>query len=577
MAGLTISATGWVNNLIVYLITEFNVKSIDAAQIFNIVNGCMALFPVVGAIIADSCIGCFSVIWISSIINLLGIILFTLTASFSTLRPKPCSESGICESPSQFQYAILILAMGLGSIGAAGTRFTMGTMGANQLDNQKHQENFFNWFLFTWNTSSIIAATAIVFVEDDVSWAWGFGICVAANVLGLIIFLAGKRFYRDVRPQGSPFKSLACVIIAAISKRKLQLSDKTQDYHNEIILDDGGKEVPVKAAPTESFKFLNRAAIVTQEDTRQDGSIKKSSSSSSSWTLCTVQQVEDLKTLIRIIPLWISGIFLSTPIGIQASLTILQAITMDRQIGSNFKIPSASIMVFVLISGAISLTIIDRLLGPIWEKITCKPLTPLQRIGIGHVLNVLSMAISAFVESKRLRAAKSHKFLQDSPVSVVPISVLWLIPQLIAVGMGEAFHFPGQASLYYQEFPASLKSTSTAMVAMLIGIAFYLSSAFIDLFRSVTNWLPDNINQGRLDNVYWVLVVVGGVNFVYYVVCACLYRYQNNQLSENRRIWILILCRLLGMSCEDWGRLVKWNAKEREEKERREWAGSADC
>ncbi|KAL3509280.1 hypothetical protein ACH5RR_028681, partial [Cinchona calisaya] len=106
-------------------------------------------------------------------------------------------------------------------------------------------------------------------------------------------------------------------------------------------------------------------------------------------------------------------------------------------------------------------------------------------------------AISAFVESKRLRAAKSHQVLQDSPVSVVPISVLWLIPQLIAPAMGEAFHLPGQASLYSLEFPASLKSTSTAM--------------------------------GRLDDVYWVLVVVGGVNFVYYLVCACLYGYPNNQ------------------------------------------------
>lgn len=264
---------------------------------------------------------------------------------------------------------------------------------------------------------------------------------------------------------------------------------------------------------------------MTQSDTQQDGSIKKS------WKLCTVQQVEDLKTLIRIIPLWISGIFLSTPIGIQASLTIVQALTMDRHIGPNFKIPSASIMVFVLISGAVSLPIIDRLLCPIWEKILRRPLTPLQRLGIGHVLNVLSMAISALVESKRLQVAKAHH-LQDSPVSVVPMSVLWLIPQLIVVGMGEAFHFPGQASLYYQEFPASLKSTSTALVAMLIGIAFYLSSAFIDLFRKMTNWLPDNINQGRLDNVYWVLVVIGGVNFLYYLVCAWLYRYQNSQLRN---------------------------------------------
>ncbi|XWS28449.1 hypothetical protein CRYUN_Cryun25bG0070000 [Craigia yunnanensis] len=59
-----------------------------------------------------------------------------------------------------------------------------------------------------------------------------------------------------------------------------------------------------------------------------------------------------------------------------------------------------------------------------------------------------------------------------SPVStnsIVPMLALLLLPQLVLTGIGEAFHFPGQVSLYYQEFPASLSSTATAMVAMIIG------------------------------------------------------------------------------------------------------------
>nr|XP_027070447.1 protein NRT1/ PTR FAMILY 2.6-like [Coffea arabica] len=392
-------------------------------------------------------------------------------------------------------------------------------MGAYQLDNPKHQEKFFNWFLFAWNSAAIVAATVVIYVRDDVSWAWGFGICVAANVLGLIIFLAGRRFYCDIKPQGSPFKDLTCVILAAIAKRKLLLSDKTQDFYSETS-DDAGKE-PVAAAPTESFKFLNPAALLTQSATEEDGSIKKS------WKLCTVQQVEDLKTLIRIIPLWTTGIFLSTPVAIQSSLTVIPALTMDRHFGPNFKIPPASIMVFTLLS-AISLPLIDRLSDPIWQKISIPPLTLLQKIGIGHVLTILSMAISALVESTRLRLSKAHNL--HSTVPMVPMSVFWLIPQLILVGIVEALSFPAQASLFYQEFPASLKSTSTAMAAMLVGMAFYLSAALIDLFRRVTNWLPDNINQGRLDNVYWMLVAIGGVNFVYYLVCTWFYK--SNQPEE---------------------------------------------
>ena len=110
--------------------------------------------------------------------------------------------------------------------------------------------------------------------------------------------------------------------------------------------------------------------------------------------------------------------------------------------------------------------------------------------------------------------------------------VLWLIPQLVLVGIGEAFHFPGQVALYYQEFPTSLKSTLTAMIAMIVGIAFYMSTVLIDLVQKIPGWLPNNINNGRLDNMYWLLVVGGVLNFGYYLVCASFYKYQNVEKGE---------------------------------------------
>ena len=86
------------------------------------------------------------------------------------------------------------------------------------------------------------------------------------------------------------------------------------------------------------------------------------------------------------------------------------------------------------------------------------------------------MVVSVLVESKRLKTAHG---------SMVPMFVMWLLPQLVLVGFGEAFHFPGQLQFCYQEFPASLRTTATAMVAMIIAIAFYLSTALIDLVRRV--------------------------------------------------------------------------------------------
>lgn len=69
--GLSLAATGWGCNLTVYLITVFNFKSIHATQISSIVAGSSNLFPIAGAILADSFFGSFSVISIFSMISLL--------------------------------------------------------------------------------------------------------------------------------------------------------------------------------------------------------------------------------------------------------------------------------------------------------------------------------------------------------------------------------------------------------------------------------------------------------------------------------------------------------------------------
>jgi len=81
--------------------------------------------------------------------------------------------------------------------------------------------------------------------------------------------------------------------------------------------------------------------------------------------------------------------------------------------------------------------------------------------------------------------------------------------------------------LYYQEFPPSLKNTATGMVAMIVALGFYLSTALIGIVRRATAWLPDNMNASRLENLYWLLAVLVSLNFGYYMLCARLYKYQN--------------------------------------------------
>ncbi|XP_049933907.1 protein NRT1/ PTR FAMILY 2.7-like isoform X2 [Nymphaea colorata] len=527
---LGLATYGAAANLIVYLVQEFNVSRIAAVQIFNIVNGCGAISPLVGGIISDSFAGCFSVILAASIISFLvrscpscislarransqGLVPMTLTAILQSLRPPPCTSlSNSCKPPSAFQYAILYASLALVCVGIGGSRFTMTTFGANQFDDPKRQETFINWFFMAFSVAMILASTVVVFVQDTVGWGWGYGICLAANVISIVILLIGKWYYKEVKPQGSPFTGIARLVIAAIRKRKVALSKNVSDYFYQ---DD---QMNTKQMCQVTSKF--RAAIITEGDTHSDGSLAKH------WRLCTTQQVEDLKSIINILPLWSSSIFLSTPIGVQSSLTILQALTMDRHLGAHFKIPASSFPVFALLAGSFFIAFLNLVVYPLCRKLLGWSPTLLLRIGAGHVLNITSMVASALVEARRLHVVHSHNLTKQKDYAIVPMSALWLVAPLVIVGAGEACHLPGQVSLYYEDFPTSLKGTATALMSVIIAVAFYLTAAIVNAVKKSTVWLPNDINYGRVDNVFWMLAVVGTLNFCYFILCAKWYRKQ---------------------------------------------------
>ncbi|XP_031486250.1 protein NRT1/ PTR FAMILY 2.6-like [Nymphaea colorata] len=513
-AMLGLAVNGSFANLIVYLIQQFNVDRIAAAQILNVFNGSTNITPVVGAIISDSFLGAFMVILISSLISFMGLIPLTLTSILPSLRPLPCaSTSNQCETPSALQYTVLYISLALVGVGIGGTRFTTVAFGANQFADEASRDVFVNWFFFSLYTANLLASTVVVYVQDNVGWAWGYGVCLVANIISVFTFIIGKWHYQDVRPQGSPFTGIARVLAAAIRKRRVALSPNFDDYFYQ---DDSeiAKKEPCLLTP--KFKFLNKAALVEEGDTHSGGSIAKP------WRLCTTQQVEDLKTLIKILPIWSSNIFLGLPIGVQGSLAILEALTMDRRLGSHFSIPASSFLVFSFLAGAVFIALLDRVVYPFLHKLLGLSPTLFQRIGAGHLITIMGMVAAALVEARRLSIAHSHGTMEQFNATV-PMSALWLVAPFALVGAGEACQLPAQVSFYFEEFPAPLKGSSAAMMAVIIAIGFYLSAAVVKIVKISTSWLPNDINHGRMDNVFWMLAVLGAFNFCYFVICAKLY------------------------------------------------------
>lgn len=250
---------------------------------------------------------------------------------------------------------------------------------------------------------------------------------------------------------------------------------------------------------------------------------------SNPWSVSTVNQVEDLKALIRIIPIWSTGILRSVTVN-QSSFIVLQATTMDRHITSNFKIPAGSFGMFVLISIALWLGVFDRIILPLVSKIKGKPVRVglKSKMGIGIFFSCMAVAVAAMVESARRKRA-IEEGLSDKPQAVVNMSAMWLIPQSILIGMSEAFNI-GQTEFYYYELPKSMTSIAVSLPILGLSVANLVSSFLLSAIDDITergsqqqSWVSTNMNKDHYDYYCWLLCGLGVFNSMYYIVCSRAY------------------------------------------------------
>jgi peptide/histidine transporter 3/4 len=92
---------------------------------------------------------------------------------------------------------------------------------------------------------------------------------------------------------------------------------------------------------------LDKAAVITDPE----------ANSSNRWRLCTVTQVEEFKSFIRVLPVWASTIALSISFAQLSTFFISQASFTDRTLGSNFVIPAGSVPVFSAVNALILIPI----------------------------------------------------------------------------------------------------------------------------------------------------------------------------------------------------------------------------
>ncbi|KAH9316431.1 hypothetical protein KI387_025058, partial [Taxus chinensis] len=457
-----------------------------------------------------------------------GMTILTLSAFIPKLKPSFCRDGNDECHSSKVQISVCFFALYLIALGTGGIKPCVSSFGADQFDEMDEDEkekksSFFNWFYFSINIGALVSSSVLVWVQQNVGWGWGFGIPTVTMGISICSFLLGTNLYRHKKPGGSALTRIAQVVVASTRKWKIQVPlDKSLLYEVQ------GKESTIEGRRnldhTDKFLFLDKAAIQTEDEKRVVGSI-------SPWHLTTVTQVEELKSIIYILPIWASGVIFAAVFCQMGTLFIEQGDTMNLHVDPNFKIPSASLTIFDTISVLLWVPVYDRFIVPFACKYTGhkRGFTHLQRIGIGLMISTVGMIVAAIVEILRLRFIKHHNFYEKDHI---PMSIFWQVPQYFILGAAEVFTNIGNLEFFYDQAPDGMRSLCSALTLTTSALGCYLSTLLVTVVTNITRrngevgWIPANLNHGHIDDFFWLLAFLSFLNFLVYLVIAHWYKYK---------------------------------------------------
>lgn len=484
-------------NLVTYLVGTLHLSASKSANTVSNFMGVLNLLGLLGGFVADAKLGRYVTVAISASICAFGVILLTLTTSIPSMRPPHCNNprKEQCIQANSGQLAMLYISLYTIALGGGGIKSNVSGFGSDQFDTsdpleEKNMVYFFNRFYFCISMGSLFAVTVLVYIQDNVGRGLGYGISAGTMVIAVIVLLCGTTLYRYKKPQGSPLTVIYRVVLLAFRKRRLSLPAKPSMLNGFY---------DSKVPHTELFRWIDKAAIVDEDVISKDNQNNR-------WIVSTVTEVEEVKMVMKLMPIWATSILFWTVYSQMNTFTIEQATFMNRKLGT-FLVPSGSMSFFLFITIILFTSLNERIVVPLARQITHKTqgITSLQRAGIGLIFSVAGMTVAGIIEKQRRQNYVAHG---------TRISAFWLVPQFFLVGAGEAFAYVGQLEFFIREAPERMKSLSTGLFLSTLAAGYFLSSLLVILVNHATKriWLRSNLNRAKLDNFYWMLAALGVVN-----------------------------------------------------------------
>ncbi|KAL3497709.1 hypothetical protein ACH5RR_040441 [Cinchona calisaya] len=525
-------------NLVLFLTRVLQQNNADAANSVSKWTGTVYIFSLVGAFLSDSYWGRYKTCAIFQVIFVIGLAALSLASHLFLLKPRGCgNETTTCDPHSIWVIGLFYISIYLVALGNGGYQPSIATFGADQFDvedpNEGHSKvAFFSYFYLALNLGSLFSNTILGYFEDQGMWALGFWLSTASALAALVLFLAGTARYRHFRPSGNPASRLAQVVVAAVRKWRVEIPQDDNELF-EVEENESSVTGVRKMLHTHGFKFLDKAAFISSRDFKDE-----KQRDYYQWRLCPISHVEEVKCILRLLPIWLCTIIYSVVFTQMASIFVEQGAAMKTTI-SNFQIPPASMSSFDIISVAVFIFLYRKVLDPLVSRIKksgskvltktkdSKGLTELQRMGVGLVIAVIAMLSAGIVENYRRKYASKDCINCQGSSS---LSIFWQVPQYALIGASEVFMYVGQLEFFNDQAPDGLKSFGSALCMTSISLGNYVSSLLVSIVMKISTrddmpgWIPINLNNGHLDKFYFLLAGLTIIDLVVYIASAKWYK-----------------------------------------------------
>lgn len=535
---VTLAFFGVSVNLVLFLTRVLQQDNADAANNVSKWTGTVYIFSLIGALLSDSYWGRYTTCAIFQAIFVLGLVLLSLSSQLVLLRPSGCGDGETkCGTHSAVEVWVFYSSLYLIGLGYGGYQPNSASFGADQFEEDDPREarsktSFFSYFYLALNLGSLFSNTFLSYLQDQGMWAPGFWASACSALLALAVFLGGTHRYRHFRPAGNPVSSICQVVVAAARKWTVGIAPG-----GEGLYEMDGKECAEEAAGnrrmlhTDGLKFLDRAAVAQAADF----TVKGQAFLRDPWRLCTVTQVEEVKRVLHLLPIWLCTIPYSVAFTQMASLFVVQGAAMHADVleaWGGFRVPAASMSAFDILSVALVILLNRRLLDPLVSRLRGgrgsrgRGLTELERMGVGLAIAVLAMASAGAVEQYRLRQSRGGCRGGSSS----SLSIMWQVPQYALVGASEVFMYVGQLEFFNAEAPDGLKSFGSALCMASISFGNFASELIVTAVMGVTGrggrlgWISEDLNVGHMDRFFFLLAAMTSVDLVVYLCCAKWYK-----------------------------------------------------